>query len=324
VKSIYDLTIDELKEYFIKIGQPKYRATQVFEHLHKGTLVHDIPNIPKELREQIAADFCAYFPKIVTTETGSDGTVKHLLELVDGERIECVVLSQDYGKTVCVSTQVGCRMRCAFCASGRDGFVRNLSAGEILSQVILAKPSRVVLMGSGEPLDNFDNVMKFIELTTIGARNISLSTVGLVDKIRQFADLKTGVNLCISLHAPNDNIRQSLIPMAKKWSIKELIESARYFFEKTGRRVIFEYSLINGINCSPENARELSNLVRGFPTHVNLINLNSTGTDFKAPPREVGLKFMDVLIKSGTSCTMRKSRGSDILAACGQLKLHTH
>jgi 23S rRNA (adenine2503-C2)-methyltransferase len=260
-------------------------------------------------------------------------------------------------------------MGCAFCASGKNGLVRNLSAGEILAEVILInklnKPesaeggqnggrqrgiTNIVLMGSGEPLDNFDNVMKFIELVTcadginISGRNISLSTCGLVPQIRRFADLGGQVNLCISLHAPNDELRRQIMPIAKKYGIRELVDSAKYFFEKTRRRVIFEYSLIcrNGVpfNCTAEIARELANLVRGFPAHINLINLNEVKTypqnyretdanprEFEKPAeltpasKEQAKIFMDTIIKSGVSCTMRKNRGGDIDGACGQLRL---
>jgi len=336
-QSIYDLTIDELKSYLLSCGEPKYRAQQIFSLLHKGVVVKDLTNIPKPLREKLEQDFYAELPKIVGEQVATDGTKKFLLELHDGLTIECVLLQAEYGQTVCVSTQVGCKMRCAFCLSGRNGFVRNLSAGEILAQIFVAagviekksnKEStlRVVLMGSGEPLDNFDNVWKFVRLVNdkeginISTRNISLSTVGLASKIREFADLQSGVNLCISLHAPNDEIRRKIMPVAKKYPIGELMDSAKYFFQKTGRRVIFEYCLIENMNCSVDNARELAKLVKGFPTHVNLILLNSTGGNMNPPSRATAMKFMDALIKEGVSCTFRKSKGDDIMAACGQLK----
>jgi len=240
---------------------------------------------------------------------------------------------------VCISTQVGCKMGCGFCASGADGFVRNLSAGEMLAQVLIARRSaakgsptkaqsrpephatNVVLMGSGEPFDNYDNVVKFLQLVPLGARHISVSTLGIIPKIKEFADLGLQVNLCISLHAPTDEIRTSLMPAVRKWPIKDLIESAQYFFEKTHRRVIFEYSLMEGLNCLPEQAIALAKLVKGFPSHINLINLNNTGGSFKPPDPKTTAAFMDTLLKAGASCTMRKSRGEDIAAACGQLKL---
>ena len=283
--------------------------------------------------------------KIKNTQTARDGTTKFLLELCDGEQIECVLLIQDYGNTVCVSSQVGCKMRCAFCASGSMGFVRNLTANEMLAQVELAKQfnnspfikgvsptgdggfsnrlTHVVLMGIGEPLDNFDNVMEFLSRVDIGARKISISTCGLPDKIRAFADKKLQVNLCISLHAPNDSIRQRIMPIAKKHPMDELFSAVKYFFDKTKRRVIFEYALIDGVNCAPEHARELAHRLHNaqISYHVNLINLNSFNKDFKKPSRETAKLFMDTLIKNKVSCTMRKGRGGDIMAACGQLKL---
>ena len=330
-KYAYDLTAEEWAEYLK--DEPKYRAEQIYTALHKGISFEKI-NIPKSLKEKTSADFVTALPEIVNELKSKDGTTKFLLKLRDDELIECVLLKQDYGNTVCISTQVGCKMGCAFCASGADGFVRNLTAGEMLVQVLIASlrggqsstkqsskgVTNIVLMGSGEPFDNFDNVVKFLNLTEVGARHISLSTAGIVPKIKDFADLGLQVNLCISLHAPTDEIRQQIMPIAKKWPIKDLIDAAKYFFEKTRRRVIFEYSLIEGVNCDVEHAVQLAKLVKGFPSHVNLINLNSTGGKYRAPDKQTAMKFMDTLIKSGASCTMRKSKGEDIAAACGQLK----
>ena len=267
----------------------------------------------------------------VKTFNSRDGTVKFLVKLGDGNFIETVLLVQDYGNTVCVSSQVGCKMRCSFCASGCKGFVRDLTTDEMLAQVELAKSkcpkgtrlSHVVLMGIGEPLDNFDNVMEFLARVDIGARKISLSTCGLPDKIRAFADRGLQVNLCISLHAPNDAVRQRIMPIAKKYSVAEIFDAAKYFFDKTKRRVIFEYALIDGVNSLQEHARELASRLHKaqIAYHVNLINLNNFNKELKPPARETALKFMDTLIKSGISCTMRKGRGTDIMAACGQLRL---
>ena len=320
----------ELGDYLKSVGEPGYRAGQVFAALHNGVAVSDIPNIPKSLRERLAADFCCELPATEQVVTSKDGTKKFLLKTITGDFIECVLLTQDYGRTVCISSQVGCKMGCAFCASGRDGFVRNLSAGEMLAQVLVSarqgRISHIVVMGSGEPFDNYDEVIKFLSLVTaagginVGARSISVSTSGIVPKIREFADLGLGVNLCISLHAPNDEIRTGIMPVARKYPIADLLAAAKYFFEKTHRRVIFEYALIDGINTAPEHAVALAKLVKGFPSHVNLINLNATGGALKPPTRETAMKFMDTLIKAGASATMRKSRGSDIAGACGQLK----
>lgn len=341
---IYDLSLEELKEVLKPLNVPGFRAGQVFTALHQGVAVENITNIPKELRTWLKEQFNCELPQIVREQISKDGTKKYLLGY-QNDLIECVLLSQNYGNTLCVSTQVGCRMGCRFCASGKNGLVRNLTAGEILAQVLLINRlnmtasargvTNIVLMGSGEPLDNYDNVMNFLRLVTaptginISARNISLSTSGLVPQIKKFADEKTQVNLCISLHAPNDDLRQQIMPVAKRYSIKELIDAAKYYFEKTHRRVIFEYSLMlkdgKPFNCAVTQARELANLVRGFQSHINLINLNPLNFDKNAvltpPSREIAMAFMDAVIKSGVSCTMRKNKGDDIDGACGQLRL---
>jgi 23S rRNA (adenine2503-C2)-methyltransferase len=342
---IYDLSLAEIEQEVNKIGEKKFRASQILTALHNGIAVGEISNISKDLRIWLTENFNCGLPKIAEVQQSKDGTKKYLLEY-GTDLVECVFLTQDYGNTVCVSTQVGCRMRCVFCASGKNGLVRNLTAGEILCQVILLNKlaggngdsravTNVVLMGSGEPLDNFDNVVKFLSLITakdginISARNISLSTSGIVPKIREFADLGTQVNLCISLHAPNDGLRRAIMPIAEKYTVKELVAAARYYFEKTRRRVIFEYSLImldgTPFNCSAGDAKELAALVRGFPAHINLINLNplnfNKDAKFLPAPKTAAKVFMDAVIKAGASCTMRKNRGGDIDAACGQLRL---
>ncbi len=363
-QSIYDLSFNELSDVLAELKAPRFRTEQIFTALHQGVKVSEISNVPKDLRAWLNENFNCDLPEIVTVQTSRDGTKKYLLAYQRPENsvqntknlsetvqepnkdlIECVLLNQNYGNTLCVSTQVGCRMGCHFCASGKNGLVRNLTAGEILAEVILINRlntttnargvTNIVLMGSGEPLDNYDQVMKFLHLVTapvginISARNISLSTSGLVPRIRQFADENTQVNLCISLHAPNDELRQQIMPVAKKYTIRELIDAAKYYFEKTHRRVIFEYSLMlkdgKPFNCAVGQAKELANLVRGFPSHINLINLNPLHFDSNAaltpPSREAAMKFMDAVIKSGASCTMRKNKGDDIDGACGQLRL---
>lgn len=341
---IYDLSLEELKEVLKPLNVPGFRAGQIFTALHQGIAVENITNIPKDLRGWLKDNFNCELPRIVREQISKDGTKKYLLGFQD-DLIECVLLSQNYGNTLCVSTQVGCRMGCRFCASGKNGLVRNLTSGEILAQVLLINRlnmtdaargvTNIVLMGSGEPLDNYDNVMNFLRLVSaptginISARNISLSTSGLVPQIKKFADEKTQVNLCISLHAPNDELRQQIMPVAKRYSIKELIDASKYYFEKTHRRVIFEYSLMlkdgKPFNCAVTQARELANLVRGFQSHINLINLNPLNFDKNAvltpPNRETAMAFMDAVIKSGVSCTMRKNKGDDIDGACGQLRL---
>ena len=357
---LYDLTLDQLKDVLKPLNAPQFRAGQIFSALHQGVSVTEITNIPKDLRTWLTEHFNCDLPEIVTVQTSKDGTKKYLLayrrsldvgqidkmdDAASKDLIECVLLNQNYGNTLCVSTQVGCRMGCHFCASGKNGLVRNLTAGEILAQVILINRlnttptargvTNIVLMGSGEPLDNYEHVMRFLQLVTaptginISARNISLSTSGLVPQIKKFADENTQVNLCISLHAPNDQLRQQIMPVAKRYSIHELVDAAKYYFEKTHRRVIFEYSLMmkdgKPFNCAVGQARELASLVRGFPAHINLINLNPLHFDANAvltpPSREVAMTFMDAVIKSGVSCTMRKNKGDDIDGACGQLRL---
>ena len=337
--------MEELKEVLKPLNVPNFRAGQIYTALHQGVPVENITNVPKDLRAWLKEQFNCNLPEIIKEQISKDGTKKYLLAYQKNDLIECVLLSQNYGNTLCVSTQVGCRMGCRFCASGKNGLVRNLSAGEILAQVLLINRlnmtatsrgvTNIVLMGSGEPLDNYDNVIRFLQLVTapvginISGRNISLSTSGLVPQIKKFADEKTQVNLCISLHAPNDELRQQIMPVAKRYSVRELIDAAKYYFEKTHRRVIFEYSLMlkdgKPFNCEISKARELSNLVRGFQSHINLINLNPLNFDKNAvltpPSRDVAMAFMDAVIKSGVSCTMRKNKGDDIDGACGQLRL---
>lgn len=345
---IYDLSLAALGAALSAIGAERFRAGQIYTALHQGVAVADISNIAKTLRTWLQTNFACDLPAIVTVKQSQDGTKKYLLAFqteTGRDLIECVFLPQDYGNTVCVSTQVGCRMGCKFCASGKNGLVRNLTAGEILAQVILVNKlnasakgrgvTNIVLMGSGEPLDNYDNVMQFFALVTskeglnISARNISLSTSGLVPQIKQFADAGNQVNLCISLHAPNDTLRRQIMPVAQRYTVQELVDAAKYFFNKTHRRVIFEYSLMlkDGVpfNCGEAQARELAQLVRGFPAHINLINLNPLhflkNATLTPPSREIAKKFMDTVIKSGVSCTMRRNRGDDIDGACGQLRL---
>jgi len=324
MKNLYDLSYDEIKDYLTSIGEHRYRASQIF-----CKDINTASNISKALKEKLNQDFYTHIPEIVTVQKSKDGTEKLLLKMTDGALVETVLLTQDYGTTACISTQVGCKMGCKFCASGRHGFKRHLTAGEILGQILIfeTRPTNIVIMGMGEPFDNFDNVIKFLQLVfhkegvQISGRNISLSTVGLPDGIRAFADLKMQVNLCISLHAPNDKVRQSIMPMAKVHPMQSIMDAVDYFFEKTHRRVIFEYSMIDGVNCSIEHALELSRLLKKLTAkfHVNLINMNDTGVGYAPPPFEKAKIFMDTLIKSGVSCTMRKSKGTDIMAACGQL-----
>ncbi len=335
-KCLLDLNQQEIFDE-LKVCK-NYIAKQIFAFLHQGKVFDEMTSISKDMRLDLKKNYVDQPIKIREVYEGKDGTKKFLFQLTDGNLIEGVYMLHDYGNTLCVSTQVGCRMGCKFCASGMNGLLRDLSAGEILGQITAVNRhengsiqkraiTNVVLMGSGEPLDNFDNTMKFLNLVSekdgicISSRNISLSTSGLCEKIRLLAESEHAPTLTISLHAPNDEIRKTIMAVANKYTVNELIDSAKYYFSKTGRRIIFEYSLIDGKNDRMEDADQLSKLVKGFPAHINLIRLN--------PVKELGLKgtnpkhakaFLDRLKSNGTSATIRKSLGNDIDGACGQLR----
>ena len=288
-KILLDMTLDELKAYLIGLGQPAFRAKQVFSWLHKGACYEEMRNLPAVLREKLAEE-CYDQPSRIhdVFPSQKDDTVKFLFALYDGNIVEGVLMHYHYGYSLCISTQVGCKMGCAFCASTLNGCVRSLSAGEMLSEVLLAnrylgekgKVGHIVLMGSGEPLDNYDNVVRFLRLVNdpdglnISLRNISLSTCGLVPRIEKLKEEKLPVTLSISLHAPNDTIRKQIMPVANTWPIGELMQAVRSYVADTGRRVVFEYALIDKLNSTPEHARELARLIRGLQCHVNLIPLN--------------------------------------------------
>ncbi|MCL2621819.1 MAG: 23S rRNA (adenine(2503)-C(2))-methyltransferase RlmN [Firmicutes bacterium] len=332
LESIYSLSFIELESFLINAKEPKFRATQIYKNLHNGVELQSIIGVPNNVKELLANNFYTQLPQVVEERKAKDGTIKYLLKLHDGEVIECVFLVQEYGNTVCISSQVGCKMNCAFCASGKEGFIRDLSAGEILSQVILTKKlngslKNIVIMGSGEPLDNYDSTIKFIKNVispnglNISARNISLSTVGLVEKLKRLADENLQIHLCVSLHAPNDEIRNQIIPTNKVNGINNIVEQAKNYFNKTKRRVIFEYALIDGVNSQPQHAKELAKLCRGFAVHVNLIMLNQIkGSTLKPVSMDVAKIFLTELCQNNVSATIRKSRGSDIEGACGMLK----
>ncbi|MEG2450363.1 MAG: 23S rRNA (adenine(2503)-C(2))-methyltransferase RlmN [Clostridia bacterium] len=317
---------------------PKYTAKQIFDFLNEGKDFAEMTSLKRELRDFLTENFVGNPIKIKDIFVGKSGAKKYLFQLVDGNLIEGVYMLHDYGNTLCLSTQIGCRMGCAFCASGLDGLLRNLTAAEMLGQVIAVNfdnggtvknraVTNLVLMGSGEPFDNYDNVLCFLDKVSnenginISERNISLSTSGLADKIRSFADSGHKVTLSISLHAPFDELRSSLMPVNKKFNIASVVASARYYFEKTGRRVIFEYTLIAGENDSELCAKELARLTHGFPSHVNIIRLNVVKErDFKSPSEDTAKEFLNQLEKFGVSATIRKSLGGDIEGACGQLR----
>ena len=336
MRFLQDLTYEEVEKTVLDCGMPKYRAGQLFSWITRGAKYGEMSNIPKSLKDFLVSQGNNDEPvrTIKTLESKLDGTVKFLYALQDNNVIEGVLMKYKYGNTLCVSTQVGCRMNCAFCASGLDGLVRNLTSGEILGQIIAVNGTygagtvgNVVLMGSGEPLDNYDNTVKFLTNVSdprglnISKRGVSLSTCGLCDKMRLLCDQGYTPTLTVSLHAPNDEIRKKIMPIAVRYSVSEVVDAAKYYFNVTGRRVIFEYSLIKGVNDSMDCAKELARLIKGFPCHVNLIALNSVKERGLAGTlKEQVEQFRACLEKLNVSVTLRRSMGADIDGACGQLR----
>ena len=332
---LQDLSYSELENSILSAGEKKFRAKQLYEGLMQGKKISQI-NVPQTLRAELLKSYEDEPVKIIKTLTSSDGTEKYLFGLADGNVIEGVFMKYKYGNTQCVSTQVGCRMGCKFCASTLGGLVRNLTAGEILSQVLTVNAlhggtgravTNIVLMGSGEPLDNYDNTVKFIRNVSaegginISPRNISLSTCGIVPKIYALADEGLPVNLTVSLHQTKDEGRARTMPIAKKYSIAQILEACAYYFEKTGRRYIFEYTLIDGENSGKEHAEQLVKLLKGRPCHVNLIRLNEVKERaLKSAEDRQAYAFASMLEKGGLSATVRRSAGADIGGACGQLR----
>lgn len=336
-KDIVSMNLEELKTEIKALGEPAFRAGQIYSWLHKFAVTDfsEMSNIPKGLREKLSNNFdiysCAIEKKLVSVY---DGTVKYLFRLHDGEFIESVVMKYKYGYTICVSSQVGCKMGCKFCASTKAGFVRNLCACEILGQIYAAQKdldiriSHVVLMGVGEPMDNFDNVMRFLSLVSdengvnIGMRNISLSTCGVVDGIYKLLEKKLQLTLSVSLHAPNDQIRSRTMPVNAKWNVDTLLKACRKYAAETSRRISFEYAMISGVNDSDECAAELAGRLKGMLCHVNLIPVNEVeGTGCKKSSPERLKQFISILEKSGITATVRRTLGSDINASCGQLRI---
>ncbi|WP_055667868.1 23S rRNA (adenine(2503)-C(2))-methyltransferase RlmN [Desnuesiella massiliensis] len=334
MQNILDLTLDELKAKLVDLGESSFRAKQILDWVYKGVFdFSNMNNIPIKTRETLKSNFYIGVPSLIHEYQSKDGTIKILLQFGDGNIIESVIMKYKHGYSICVSTQVGCRMGCKFCASTLEGIVRNLTAGEILSQILVAQKliqnriSNVVLMGSGEPLDNYDHVLKFLELVNaeyglnISHRHITLSTCGIVPKILDLANRKLQLTLAISLHAYNDEKRKAIMPVANKYSINELLEACKYYVSVTGRRITFEYALVNGVNDSEEDAVALAKLLRGMLCHINLIPVNEIKeNDFKKSPEERISKFMNIIKKSGIEVTVRREMGSDINAACGQLR----
>lgn len=338
-KDIISMTFEELTAEFTALGLPKFRATQVYDWLHKKcvTSFEEMTNISKELIKKLNDNFilftCTIEKKLVSRY---DNTVKYLFSLPDGELLECVVMDYKYGRTICVSTQVGCKMGCAFCASGIGGFKRQLASSEILGQIYAAQRdlgvriSRIVLMGMGEPLDNFENVMRFLELVSderglnIGMRHISLSTSGVVPRIYDLLERKFQLTLSVSLHAPNDEIRSKIMPVNTKWGIDELLEACRIYTDKTSRRISFEYAMMNGVNDTTECAYELASRLKGILCHINLIPANEVPEKGHRRSSDNSIeKFKAILEKSGYAVTVRRTLGSDINASCGQLRRET-
>lgn len=332
IKSMY---LDELTDYVKETGLPAFRAKQLFSWMHEKFVgdADSMTNLPKEMREKIKEDGFVVLKEEIRQVSKKDGTIKFLFRLCDGQMIETVFMRYSYGNSICISSQAGCRMGCRFCASTIGGLVRNLSASEMLEQVYAAmritgeRISNIVIMGTGEPLDNYDNVIRFIRLITdekgynISMRNITMSTCGIVPRIYDLAEEKLAITLAISLHAPNDEKRRSLMPIAEKYSIAEILEACKSYFEITGRRISFEYSLVKGQNDSKEDAQELSKLLRGLNSHVNLIPVNTIEErDFEKGDDNSIQNFKLVLEKNSINVTIRRSVGSDIDAACGQLR----
>ncbi len=326
---------EELSELAVTLGQPKYRGKQIFEALYKGARsAEEFTSLPKAFREKLFEVSFVPTAKIRRKLVSQiDGTVKYLYELHDGETVESVFMRYKHGNTMCISTQVGCRMGCAFCASTKAGLVRSLYPSEMLLQILEAerdlgeRVSNVVLMGMGEPLDNYDNVIKFLKLINhenglnIGLRHISLSTCGLVDKIDRLADEGLPVTLSVSLHAPNDEKRKKTMPIAYKYSIKELLDSCRRFIDKTGRRISFEYALISGENDLKEDAEQLAHILGGMLCHVNLIPVNPIKEkSFKKSEKNAIKVFTETLEAYKINVTVRRKLGADINASCGQLR----
>lgn len=330
-----DLSFLRLKEYVLGIGENAFRARQIFKWIHSGVQSADeMTNLPKTLREKLKSDFEIFLPQVYEKRVSAvDKTVKYLMRLSDGNIIESVVMDYHHGKSICVSSQVGCRMGCSFCASTLGGLVRNLSPFEIEGQVLSAsrdigeRISNIVIMGIGEPLDNYENVVTFLKNVNderglnIGMRHITLSTCGIPDKIRQLALTVPEVNLALSLHAPTDEKRRAIMPVARRFSIEEVMGACDFYFEKTHRRVTFEYALVRGKNSSAGDAALLAALLRGKNCHVNVIPVNPVAErgNVRTTPKETKA-FLDFLKNNGINATLRRELGPDINASCGQLR----
>ncbi|MEY9969950.1 23S rRNA (adenine2503-C2)-methyltransferase [Lysinibacillus sp. RC46] len=337
-ESVYSLQPDQLEEWLKENGEKPFRAAQIFDWLYNKRVktFEEMSNLSKGLREKLEASFSLTTLSTIIKQESKDGTIKFLFQLQDGYSIETVLMRHEYGNSVCVTTQVGCRIGCTFCASTLGGLKRHLLAGEIVEQVVKVQQtldeldervSHIVIMGIGEPFDNYEAMMNFLKVINhekglnIGARHITVSTSGIVPKIYEFADEQLQINFAVSLHAPNQEDRQKLMPIARAYKLDELMEAVRYYTKKTGRRVTFEYGLMSGENDSVEIAEELSALIKGLKCHVNLIPVNYVPErDYVRTSRSQIFAFEKTLKKNGINVTIRREQGSDIAAACGQLR----
>ena len=334
-QDIKSMTQPEIKQALMELGEPSFRAKQIFVWLHKGCRsFSDMTNLSKDLRQKLDERFYITVPHVVRKqESQKDGTIKYLWRLGDGNCVETVLMRYHHGNSICISSEVGCAMGCAFCASTKGGLIRRLSAAEMVDQVLFTSLdsglsiSNIVLMGIGEPLDNYDTVLRFLELINspdgmnIGMRHISLSTCGLVDKIHRLADEKLQLTLSVSLHAPLNEIRTQIMPVNKKYPVETLLDACKSYYEKTGRRISFEYAMIRDVNDSKEVAETLANKPDGIAAHVNLIPLNNIEeSPLKPSTRKTVMEFQQILEKHGIPATVRRTLGSDIDASCGQLR----
>lgn len=337
-QSIYSLRYEEMQAWLVEHGQQKFRAKQIFEWLYEKRVdtIDEMTNLSKDLRALLKDNFTITTLETAVKQESRDGTIKFLFELQDGYTIETVLMRHEYGNSVCVTTQVGCRIGCTFCASTLGGLKRNLEAGEIVAQVLTVQKaldatdervSSIVIMGIGEPFENYDEMMDFLKIVNhdnglnIGARHITVSTSGIIPKIYDFADEEIQINFAVSLHAANDEIRSKLMPINRAYSIDKLMEAIQYYQEKTNRRITFEYGLFGGVNDQLTHARELAHLIQGLNCHVNLIPVNHVPErNYVKTSKEDIFKFKKELKRLGINATIRRNQGSDIDAACGQLR----
>lgn len=335
---IYDYTLERLRDWMKENGEPAFRADQLFDWLYAKRVerFENMTNLPKGLREKLDDQFRFAALHEITRLESKDGTVKFLFGLHDNHAIETVIMRHNYGNSVCVTTQVGCRIGCTFCASTLGGLKRNLTAGEIVAQVVTAQKmldrtgervSSIVIMGSGEPFENYEETMTFLRIMihekglNIGQRHITVSTSGIVPNIYRFADEDTQINLAISIHAPNDELRSKLMPVNRRYPFADVMEACRYYLEKTGRRITFEYALIGNVNDRPEHAQQLAEVLKGMLCHVNLIPVNHVPErKYVRTSRDDIFEFHRILVRNGINATIRREQGHDIAAACGQLR----